>query len=71
MVRTAWDSSICGGGDGVRRPRDDSGEEARELSMEDSSLSLLLPSEYIVARWGGRNGVGVGGRRRAGGSGRG
>jgi hypothetical protein len=58
MVRTAWDNSIWGGGDGVRLPSEESGDEARELSIDDSSLSLFLASEYIVARWSGRHGVG-------------
>jgi hypothetical protein len=37
MVRS--ERGICGGGDGVRAPTEDSGDDAREVSSEDRSES--------------------------------
>jgi hypothetical protein len=37
MVRS--ERGICGGGDGVRAPMEDSGDDAREVSSDDKSES--------------------------------
>ena len=48
MVRTASESSIWGGGEGLRRPTELNGELARESKELAHSESALLLSESIA-----------------------
>jgi len=48
MVRTASESSIWGGGEGLRRPTELNGELARESKKLAHSESALLLSESIA-----------------------
>lgn len=51
LVYIAWTAAetlICGGGDGVRLPSELSGDEAREVDSDESSLSELQPSSSIA-----------------------
>lgn len=59
MVRTLSESWSCGGGDGVRLPSELRGDDAREVSREESSLlsSELQVSKSMAVVW-------VGGDRR-------
>ena len=53
MVRTASESSIWGGGEGLRRPTELNGELARESKELAHSESALLLSESIAREGAG------------------